>query len=947
MSHRSVAAVLLVLIGGVVSTADDLETSPSSARFLPANEDVREEIQQIGRLVLRQQWRQIVDICHKHISQPTRSVIERDGTYVSPRTVCEERLRGLPEVVRRLYRTLHDPEAAKLYKAARNERDIDAARRLVQSYALTSYGPRGRRLLATLRFQQGRFDAALAQWRSWLDGPEPEVLDARDRRRAAAKIALAAAQTGDRELLDRAARLFGDRGPAVILGSHTLTTPDQLRERVAGRVAVRTVGPTAPSPADTLRWTQPLTSRYSKHASRYHGSSTRIRYACTPDHHRGALFVNTPGGLQSFDALTGRVRWQRALRNYDTDYQAVRPFVFHARVDAPPGRRPLVFSSGGSRFVAHEPDGGRLVWSHTRSSVARFEAIMRDRELRVAFSSPVVCSGGAAFVGLETSRGEVFLMSVDRETGERRWLVQIAAGAGRSGYHVSFPAAVRVHGGDVLFASGHGVIGSCDAATGEFRWLTPYRRRSAFAQNRYYGSAPGVAWSPLCVAGSTVVCSPSDGSQLIAVDRMTGKVRWEKVLDHPARALGVLPPDDGFPQARIVTVGERVACRRIDTGSVVWTWPLPEPCDGLGRLCANGILIPTQKGLYRLRLADGTLAAFVPLPLQQADSVHVAADADAVSLVWSSGLAAIGERTHTAKRLADRLKEDGDDPWVLAAQAELLRLEGRSGDATTTLVRAVDLARRTDPSLAGDLGERLIELYDGRFRADWKAGRKREAFVWLQRALHSVGRTPYLCRVGLVGEQPENIPHAVRLVTGDVLHGTLTAIRDGTLSFVVNNETWSVALAGVRGIEFSAAAAETETAAPAVRTAGIGAKGRVTLVNGDRITGDVESLAEGRLRVEAKFGAVTLPVAGVGRIDFARSAFDQPEKTVYLRLSNGNRLSGTIRSFDGAAFEIDVPFCGRRRIPAEAVYTISNRFQMPSAPAADDADDPHPAARSF
>jgi outer membrane protein assembly factor BamB len=925
---RRLLVLALLLVPASVALADDLETSPSATSYLPVNEDVREEIQRIDRLIIRQKWREIVDICHKHITEPTRSVMKRDGTYVSARTVCEERLRKLPESVRRLYRTLYDPEAAKLYEAARSGRDLAAARRLVRNFSLTSYGPRGRLLLARLLFEHGDADAALAQWRRWLDTPAPETTPEADRRRIAVKVALAAARARDRAMLDRAVTLFGERGAAVDVGPHTLTRPGQLRELTDAAMPAA-VAAEAPATLDVVRWRQRLRSGYTRRMSEYHGSSTRLLYSCIGDLRDGTLFVNAPDGLKAFDALTGQTRWERATRNYDSGYQAIRPFCFHARVDGDPGEPALVFISGGSRLAAHDAATGRLAWSKTRGGLGRLDAIGQDRNLRITFSSRVACRGGLAYVMLETFRGEVFAMALDRRTGEHRWLTLVGASAPQSGYKISFPAAVRPAGPDLLFCTGHGLIGACDAATGELRWLTPYRRRAVFARERYYGSSPGLSWSPLIVAGTTLVCAPSDGSQLIAVDRTTGRLVWEKVLDKPARPVGVLPPDDRTPQARIITVGTRVACRRVDNGAVAWTWPLPEPCDGLGRLTQHGLLVATEKGIYRIEPETGTLASFTRLPLGGADSLHVVSDCDSVGLIWRDGVTSVGDAKQTTALLAAGLKKDADDPWLHAARANVLRQQGQSAAALDGLVRAARLAGGRDAGLAGSLGEDLIEAYDARFHEDWDAGRRREAFNWLRSALHADPRTPYQCRIGRLSGEEDGAPHELRLASGDVLHGTLTALGGGRLTFVVGKDPWSIELAGVRSILLADQAGSPSPAAAAAEDEIGPAHGRITLRNRDRLSGEVVSLSDGKLELKAKFGVVALPTASVARIAFVRQTPRPKEKTVYLRLVSGDELSGVIRSFDGTVFELDIPHCGRRRIPADAVYTISNRRRMP------------------
>ena len=157
---------------------------------LPIDEDLNEAISRIDKLIEKQEWRQVIDLCQKCVAGPPKGVVElRKGVYGTARTLCEAKLRGLPAPAKFLYRQLYDPEAEKLYRRVLDERDAAAAHRLAEQLALTSDGPNGMSALAHMRMERGDLGGALRLWTRWMDAVVPESLPEAVRRAGAAKAA--------------------------------------------------------------------------------------------------------------------------------------------------------------------------------------------------------------------------------------------------------------------------------------------------------------------------------------------------------------------------------------------------------------------------------------------------------------------------------------------------------------------------------------------------------------------------------------------------------------------------------------------------------------------------------------------------------------------------------------------------------------------------------------
>jgi hypothetical protein len=926
----SLAVWLVVLtVHAPPARPDGLETNPSSVNYLPIDEDVKTEIQSVNRLAAEGKWAKVVEILQRYIAKPPPTVVSlRKAVYGSPRALCEEKLRSLPERVRVHYRTTYDPQAGELYRRAREQRDIAAARRLVTEFALTSYGPRGHNLLAQFLFQKGNVDGALAHWLAWLDRVAADGLPEAERRLAAMRLGVAAALAGRPAVEARALDLFGPRGAVVRVGDARLSRREELGTLISSlRTRRNRRPPGGPAELDFSRCVRRFDDQYARRISEYHGSSHRTQFTCHAALSGRTIYVNTADGPVAIDTLTGRERWRRRARNYDSDYYgSLRSFAFHCRV-YPSAARPSkegVYVSGGGRLAAHDAETGRPLWTKTRASFARVERIGRDRNLRVAFSCPVLCHGPTGYVLMETSRAEVFLLAFDRASGDLEWCTAVGGSAPKSGYRLSFPSALLRVGSDLVFCNGRGIVGRCDAATGELRWLAPYRRRTELTQGNYYNVSEGVAYSPMVRAADVVVCVPSDGGELLAFRLGDGTAAWTRELKGAKHLLGALPPTDGAGYHRLFVASDDVMCLRSDNGNVLWRWPLPEPAGGLGWLGRARVVTATAKGVYRLDPVEGELTGFMPLPVATSESFNVVAGKHAVALVSRHSVRVLGNREQTGAAVRAEQKRHPDDPWLTASWARVLRARGESETALERLTDAVRAARKERglADLAAGLEQEIVDLHEELRASHWAAGRRIRAFARMIEALRSPSRAPYECRLGYAREpDPDKAPpHTLVTVTGDRISGALKRIDADLLTFVVEGKAWRVARAGVRQVQLE----EADGTVEAVRSE------LVVLKNGDRITCSVERLADGEAHLRAGFGTFRLNLSDLAVIGFGHEAEAPDEGAVYVRLRNGDEVSGSVQAFDGADLILDIPFCGRHRIGVDAIATISNRRRMPA-----------------
>ena len=908
----------------------NLEAKPSSVQFLPLDDDIADEIKVIDKLIDRKEWRKAIEKCQKLIAKPHKAMIEiRPGVYGSPRGLCELKLRGMPAAGKLLYQTLYDPEAERLFQRALKGRNVGEARKLVGEFAYTSVGPSGIALLADLLFEKGDVRGALDQWTRWMAMSDLEATKEPVRRRMAVKLAVAAAKLGDKAALDRAIKLFGEKGMLVELGSARIARAAELKKFVApmwpksggGRSA-------APALLDFKRWSVVGSDRYAKQAGRYSGSGSKTSFSCHGKLLGGIFYINNPEGVRAVDAVTGRIVWQRSGRNYGGQYyHALRSLNFYCTV--PPAAEQdgtdLLFVSGGSRLAAHDRVTGRALWTKMRGSFAAVEEIGNDPNMRVAFSSPVLYRRGAAHVVLETSQGQVYLMAFGAKDGRLLWSTNVGGSAQQPGYKSSFPASLTMSGGDIVFCNGRGIIGKCDAATGEIRWLVPYRRREQFVKGHRSYQIGRLRQNPLVTLGDSVFCMPSDGQELFSMRVSDGRVNWAKEISLDRALVGGAPSPKGGGAGRLFLVGNRTECLSAASGSVAWDWPVPEADPiGHGRLTARHLTIATRRGVYVLSRKTGELDRFRPLALPGWRDVLVASDKDSMVLSSNNSVVSVGLKGRTEELVRGApAKKAGH--WAIAIRARLRQDDGRTEDALRLYAEAIKAAKQSSRTtkFVAELQAEALDVLHARQQAEWKAGRHVEAFLWMSRALRFSPGLPYSATLAYgTPADTSAAPHTVVMTSGDRISGTLSGISNGTVKLAVRGEAWRIAAGGVDVIIIGPSAQSAHTAAPG--------RQYVLLVNGDRISGAVEAACKDALALRTSFGSIDLKLGAIAQIVLRGHAIEAlGDNVVYVTLRNGDRLSGVVRAFDGARLLLHTPFCGTRSIELGAIRAISNRRAMP------------------
>ncbi|MHC4504336.1 MAG: outer membrane protein assembly factor BamB family protein, partial [Planctomycetota bacterium] len=224
-------------------------------------------------------------------------------------------------------------------------------------------------------------------------------------------------------------------------------------------------------------------------------------------------------------------------------------------------------------------------------------------------------------------------VSLDAATGKVLWRTPLAAGfAGITmgterfylGDHCAAPAAA---GGSLYVSTGLGAVASLDAATGDIRWITTYPRarlekdRSRIEAHMLVHRAPR---RPIMTARYLFV-APPDAMTVLCISRASGEILWRKDLTDCHALVGLARADEAIDEAtakpndagrgRLVLQGIGLECLDAVTGTRLWRWRPDRksgPIHGRSALGGPYVYLPTESGLYRLRIGDGGTHSFDP-----------------------------------------------------------------------------------------------------------------------------------------------------------------------------------------------------------------------------------------------------------------------------------------------------------------------------------------------
>ncbi len=251
-------------------------------------------------------------------------------------------------------------------------------------------------------------------------------------------------------------------------------------------------------------------------------------------------------------------------------------------------------------LAAYQAKGGKAIW--TRSAGEGNKESGQD----VGFlAAPTPC--GELLLAPVTDGGTIWLQGLERATGKTVWTTFLCDEP-RGGASPWAEVVLAAEGGEAYLTCGCGVVFAIDTRSGEVRWAARYSRGDENMRMQARGrdsELPNVrvpsGWDDdvTIVAGRLVVLMASDGEQLLALDRRTGRRVWESPRTLQGSATNYCL---GVQGGGLFVAGKNVVRKyELASGRLVAE---RETADSLGRGCMTNdeVLMPVQDGIVRLDL---------------------------------------------------------------------------------------------------------------------------------------------------------------------------------------------------------------------------------------------------------------------------------------------------------------------------------------------------------
>jgi outer membrane protein assembly factor BamB len=208
----------------------------------------------------------------------------------------------------------------------------------------------------------------------------------------------------------------------------------------------------------------------------------------------------------------------------------------------------------------------------------------KTRGLGGGDSAPSVAGGG--IFGMSSRGADEVAWALSEKDGKEVWAIRLGpAVQQRMPQSKEGPGCTPTFDGERLYTLGMGGEVTClQAKDGNILWQVSLTKE-------FGGKVPMWSYreSPL-VDGDKVVCTPGgDGATLVALDKLTGKTAWKRVVPGsrgPAYASAIAIDFDGQREYVQLTQGTLVGVAAAD-GKVLWKYD--KPASGMGINCSTPI----------------------------------------------------------------------------------------------------------------------------------------------------------------------------------------------------------------------------------------------------------------------------------------------------------------------------------------------------------------------
>lgn len=636
------------------------------------------------------------------------------GAYPGARARALSILASLPEAGRAEYERTFGPAGAELLSVALASGDERSLYEIVRRFEATEAGRLALFALADRARHRGhRSDAALLLARLLRTWP---------------------ALAGDPAFEPRARRLLDGTAPTGReSGGWPMMGGDPSRAAIAPETRVRPERYFVPLfvPERTSDRPQTPTQRYYP-VRRTFGDEFDGRWAryvpIQPVLARGFVVLSDGRQVRALNAYSGEELWRHPRRPVPqnegrTNLSAiftpvVEDGVVYATVEVPSEfapqflqRVPITYYLPTRRLVAIELLTGRLLWSHEELASVEGGSLLAG----ISLSGAPLARGDRIFVAGAASEGvfHSYAVAVEKATGAVAYATKISNGQqelnlfGRQ-LQEAVPTPVAAADGVLYFGTNLGVVAAVDELLGTPVWAATYDVVPIPATYLWYEAPrrwPLAENGPPLVVGDLLLVAPADGRALLALERSTGRLRWNRPYPAPdpenPRLLNLIGAD--ADRVYVARDGVEAIWLRDDAatgaraGKVAWEaqpFPDQEVPSGRGILAQNGLFVPSPAAVYRLDPATGKLLgreeregrdAGATVRLVAGEGILLTAGRDATG---DDFLAARYDRDEVVSTVRGRLARGDPDLEALLEGADVLLAAREVDDATSAYQRA-------------------------------------------------------------------------------------------------------------------------------------------------------------------------------------------------------------------------------------------------------------------
>src|SRR5262245_4781731 len=184
------------------------------------------------------------------------------------------------------------------------------------------------------------------------------------------------------------------------------------------------------------------------------------------------------------------------------------------------------------------------------------------------YSGPAVAHGRVYLTDRQPSAVVERILCFDETSGKALWEYAYPCDYGEMEYGNGPRATPTVQEGKVYTLGTKGNLVCLDAITGEAVWTKDLVQEFGAVAPRY-----GISAAPLVDADLLIVCAGGrPDATVIALDRVTGALRWKALADRPAYSAPILVEAGGSRQL-IVWTADNVTALEPATGKTIWQVP--------------------------------------------------------------------------------------------------------------------------------------------------------------------------------------------------------------------------------------------------------------------------------------------------------------------------------------------------------------------------------------